>query len=125
MNDEGWEKVGMTPVWDYKNKKPGDTLVGVYMYKEEGIGENNSTLYTFELSDGSLVSIWGSTLLDTRFKHLEPGEEVKVIYNGKKPSPNRKGSSYHDFDVYHRAKPFTKVSSDDREVSPDEIPDDL
>ena len=125
MANDGWQKVSMSSIWDYKALGKESELVGVYMYKEEGIGENNSTLYTFELSDGSAVSIWGNTLLDMRFKNLKPGEEVKVVYLGQEPSPKRKGKFYHNFEVYHRVVPFAKMNSDEDEVLPEDIPDNL
>lgn len=121
MADDGWEKVGMSPIWDYKNKKKGDELIATYNFKEEGIGDNNSTLYTLELPDGSPISVWGSTLLETRFKNLKSGELVKIVYLGQEESPNRKGKYYHNFDVFHRAVTFTKVE----EVGPDDVPADL
>ncbi|MDE1867878.1 MAG: hypothetical protein KGI08_09255 [Thaumarchaeota archaeon] len=125
MANDGWQKVGMSSIWDYKALKKGAEVVGVYLYKEEGIGENNSTLYTLELPDGSGISIWGNTLLDMRFKNLKEGEEVKVVYLGQEPSQKRKGKFYHNFEVYHRVVPFAQVSSDVNEVAPDDIPDNL
>jgi hypothetical protein len=104
-----WKKVELGNTWDYKSAKKGDEVVGIYKFKEEGIGENNSNVYTFETPTGELISIWGSTVLDLRFKNLTPGEEVKVVYLGQLESEKRKGKFYHNFDVFHRMPEMEKV----------------
>jgi hypothetical protein len=109
--NDGWEKLEMSPTWDYKNQKE---LIGTFVGAETGIGPNNSNMYKFKTEKG-IVGVWGTTLLDTRLKNLEPGEEVKLVYLGKKPSPKRKGSYYHDFEVYHR-KPVKQEETDDGDV---------
>ena len=108
-NNDGWEKVETSPAWDFDEKKE---LVGLFISKEENVGENNSNLYTFELLDHSHYAVWGTTVLDIRFKNLKFGEEVKVVYLGKKPSPTRKGQFYRDFDVFHRMPSFEKVDEE-------------
>ena len=49
------------------------------------------TIYNFKTKDG-LMGVWGSTVLDTRLKNLEEGEEVKIVYLGVVPS-NTKAST--------------------------------
>lgn len=121
MADEEWKEVGAGgDVWDFKELGKGAEFVGVYISKEENVGENNSNLYTFENKDNNIVQIWGTTLLDSRFKNFKPGEEVKVIYLGEEPSQKRKGSTYHNFQVFHRSAPFKEVT--DGAVNPSDVP---
>ena len=93
-----WEKVEMSPTWDFEEKPE---MVGIFKGVEKEVGANASNLYTFKLEDGELISVWGSTILDTRLKNLEIGEEVKISYLGKEKSPTS-GREYKNFDVFHR-----------------------
>lgn len=108
-----WTKVETVPTWDFQSEyeeagnKPIE-FVGLYVSREENVGPNNSNLYTFEIAGGEHKAIWGTTLLDTRFKNLKFGEEVKVVYLGKVKSEQRKGAEYHNFEVYHRMPDFRK-----------------
>jgi hypothetical protein len=107
-----WKKVELANSWDYKSAKNGDEISGIYKFKEENIGENNSNVYTFETPTGDLISIWGSTVLDIRFKNLKVGEEVRVVYLGQLESEKRKGKFYHNFDVFHREVEMDRVEDD-------------
>lgn len=104
-----WRKVELGEVWDYKQAKKGDEIVGLYIGKEENVGENKSTIYTFETSNNEIINVWGCTVLDTRFKNLKIGEEVRIVYLGQLESEKRKGKLYHNFDVYHREPVMNKV----------------
>jgi len=115
MADDGWEKVNMAPTWDYTKDK---TIEGVFVGKEEEVGPNASNMYTVEKKNGEKVGIWGNTILDTRFKNLTEGEEVKVVYLGKEKSEKTK-REYHNFDVFHRVKPMEKV---EETVNPEDVP---
>ena len=101
-----WKEVNLGETWDYKEAKDGDSLEGVYAGKKENVGENDSNIYRIENEEGDAKNVWGSTVLDTRMQNVKIGEEVKIVYKGKKPSPNRKGKDYHDFQVFHK-KPDT------------------
>jgi adenine specific DNA methylase Mod len=70
---------------------------------ETGVGPNKSNLYNFRKADGELIGVWGTTLLDSRFKNLEVGDEVKLIYKGKMENPKTK-RIYHNFDVFRAKK---------------------
>lgn len=121
-DNDGWKEAGIGNTWNYKEQGKGAIFQGVYIGKEENVGENNSMLYSFETTDGEIVQVWGTTLLDTRFKNLHVGEEVKIEYLGETPSPKRKGKMYHNFAVYHREIPYAKV---EEEIDPNDIPDDI
>ena len=118
-----WKKVEMGNVWNYKEEGKGSELIGLYTGKEEHVGENDSNVYSFEIEGGEVVTVWGTTLLDMRFKNLKVGEEVKVVYLGAVPSPKRKGKTYHNFDVYHRMPEFGKIEEEGEssEISEEEI----
>lgn len=102
-----WEKVEATPSWDFEKNKE---LIGVLVGKEENVGRNQSMLYHVERPNGDKVSVWGSTVLDSRLKFVDLGREVKIVFKGRKegnaPQP------YKDFDI------FVKSSED---VSPEEV----
>lgn len=103
-----WKKVEMGDTWN--PEKEGDEIVGLFVGKEENVGENNSNLYTLEASDDNRsVSVWGTTVLDVRMKNVKVGEEVKIIFKGWKDSPTRKGKQYKDFEVYHREPVFEEA----------------
>jgi len=103
-----WKKVEINPTWDFTKEKE---LIGTYVGAETKVGPNESNLYTFRKGDGSLISVWGNTVLDTRFKNLAEGEELKVVYNGKVDN-EKTGRSYHSFDVYHKEREIPVIDDD-------------
>jgi len=105
-DDTSWKKVELGDT--FKFEKVGDEITGLYLGSEENVGENNSNIYQFE-TEGKNVSVWGSTVLDTRMKNVKVGEEVKIVFLGLKDSPNRKGKQYKDFDVFHREPSFQEA----------------
>lgn len=114
--DESFKKAGTGKTWDFKSKGSGAVFFGVFKSREENVGPNNSTLYTFiQHEDDKFNSpieemgVWGNTLLDTRFKNFGPNEQVIIIYLGKEKSEKRKGAEYHNFEVYHRPASFRDV----------------
>lgn len=104
-----WKKIEASNSWNYQEVGKGAEFIGLYVGKEEHIGENDSILYTFEIENEEVMNVWGSTLLDMRLKNLKVGEEVKIVYLGLAPSEKRKGKSYHNFEVYHRMPEFKEV----------------
>ena len=109
-----WKEVGQNEVWDYKAEGVDAEISGILRDVETEVGPNKSTLYTLKTSTGETISVWGSTIIDTRLKNVEVGEEVKIIYLGKMKSEKRKGAEYHNFKVFHRL-----LESNDVEVTPD------
>lgn len=93
-----WKKLeaNTNPKWDYAADKE---LTGTLVSFETEVGPNNSNLYTIKKSDGSLVSVWGTALLDDRFKKTEIGTEIKLVYLGEAKS-EKTGRTYHDFDFF-------------------------
>lgn len=99
--EENWKEVNPTDwpdQWDYKTETE---LIGILIEKEPNVGENNSMLYTIEKEDGIKLTIWGTTVLDSRLVDIEIGEKVKIVYDGvsAKSKPGRKPTKL--FKVYH------------------------
>jgi len=128
MNKHGlsddWEEMGKNPVWELDNTKVGEKFFGVYLNKEENLGPNSSTLYNFIRYEDEKFqnriggySIWSTSLLDTRFKNFVRGEQVAIVYLGKMKSEQRKGSMYHNFEVFHRP-PEKAVNLEQQETDP-------
>lgn len=105
----GYKKMETAPIWDYKSEP---TLSGVFVNAEGDVGPNHSNLYTFRLKDGSLMSIWGNLILDSRFKNLIVGEKVVIHYLGKFDSEKVKGREYHNFDIYREEIPPDQTYDD-------------
>ena len=91
MNKHGlsddWEEMGKNPIWELDDTKVGEKFFGVYLDKEENLGPNSSTLYNFiRYEDEKFTqriggySIWGASLLDTRFKNFVRSEQVAIIF---------------------------------------------
>lgn len=66
---------------------PGNFVGGIFRGSKDGVGPNQSRLYTFE-ADGRPFGIWGTTALDTmmdegmRRGKIMPGYKMLVIYMG-------------------------------------------
>jgi len=91
-----WNEVTASSAWDFE-KSP--VVQGKYVKKDTDVGENGSNMYKLEQEDGSIVSVWGSTVLDNKMDNVGIGQTIQIKFLGKKPSPNRKGKEYKDFAV--------------------------
>lgn len=116
--NNNWKEVGKNPVWELDTLKSGDKFFGIYVDKEENVGPNSSNIYNFIRYDDQdfnrrvgEYSVWGTTLLDMRFKNFVKGERVAIVYLGKEKSEQRKGSSYHNFKVFHEPPKMQEVSN--------------
>lgn len=98
--EKKWIRIETAPTWDFKEEPE---LEGFFLGVETEVGPNKSNLYSFRNREGDVIGVWGNTLLDTRFKNLEAGDEVKIIYKGKEESP-KTGRIYHNFDVFKAGK---------------------
>ena len=104
-----WEKVEVSPAWDFREEKEFE---GYFINAETEVGPNKSTIYYFKKYDGEVTGVWGNTILDSRFKNLAEGDEVKIIYKGKERSP-KTGREYHNFEVYKAKKEEMEPLKDD------------
>jgi hypothetical protein len=74
-----YEEVNPTH-WTYE--KDGDFIEGVLVQKQEGIGENNSKLYSIETPNAGVLNVWGSAVLDSRMALIKEGSKVRITYKG-------------------------------------------
>lgn len=103
MND--WIEVGAGITWDFKQDKE---IVGNYISKQVNVGSKSSNLYTLKKLDGTVIGVWGNTMLDDKFKSIDTGEDVKIVYLGEETS--KSGNRYHNFKVYHKPQSQTVQS---------------
>ncbi len=71
-------------------KEAGDELTGVLLKIQDNVGPSKSMLYTLEV-DKKPVIVWGSTVLNIKMIGLQPGDLIKMIYEGlgeAKPGKN-------------------------------------
>lgn len=93
---------GNTESW--KPQEAGDTIAGLYTQKKENVGVNNSNIYLVHVDgDDEATSVWGSTVLDTKFQEIPVGSEVKIEYLGKVKS--KAPQPYKDFKVLYKPAP--------------------
>lgn len=104
-----WKEAGMAGD-SWKPEAEGDTIQGIYVMKKENVGVNASNVYVVRKGDEDL-SVWGSTVLDTKFQEIPEGAEVKIEFvgmvKGKGPKP------YKDFRVDYREVPMKEAGTDE------------
>ena len=86
--------------WNYQEKGAGESIEGLLVSIRKNIGENKSTVYTIEKSNGTLVDVWGCAVIDHHLENLDKNQwGVKLVYLGKQ-QPQTGGRPYHNFDVF-------------------------
>ncbi len=78
----------------------GESIQGKYIDKEEGVGQFKSNLYTVRTQEGE-IKVWGSTVLDNLMEKVPLSREVKIIFQGKKPSKTGK-NPWKDYKVMYK-----------------------
>lgn len=80
----------------------GNEIEGSLEKVVENIGKfKKSKLYHVKTSEGKLLKIWGSTVLDNRLKNCVPGMDmVKILFKGDTLAAN--GNRYKTYDVWHK-----------------------
>ena len=92
MSDEfanAKEAGGATNTW-----KPDErsTIFGTYLHSKSDQGPNHSMVYVIQEDDQEVAtSVWGSTVLDSRFEEIPTRSRVKIEFigevEGKGPKP--------------------------------------
>ena len=104
-DDEGIDESvsGIYPTADWQ--KPGEGLIGTFLHMRDQAGPNKQRVYTFRCdtqAGAHTVSVWGSTILDSRMDDFDPpinrGDEVMIMYYGDVPT-KRAMSPAKDFRV--------------------------
>ena len=98
------EPMAQGDAWDFTQNP---TARGVYMGMQVDVGANQSTMYHFIDERGDAFSVWGSRLLDDRFKGIEIGETVVIMYKGMQKAKNS-NREYKAYDVLHKMVPGEK-----------------
>lgn len=109
---EAKEQFGKMLRWDEQGDDSktvylGDVIEGLYVSKKDNVGQNESTVYELRLKESfykdenglSVVSFWGSALLDGKFKDIPMGSLVRLTYLGKVQPKTPTGRPYHNFKV--------------------------
>jgi len=84
----------------WKPEKEGDKIKGVFISKDEGVGDFDSTVYHLDV-EGTPMGVWGSAALNPKMVGIKPGTLVEIEFTGTAPS--KKGADTKLF----------KVSADD------------
>lgn len=83
-------------VWEFEER--GD-LIGTFLGTETiNAKGKDRNLHSFDV-DGETVTVWGTAILDSRLKDVDPGTRVKVQKPGTKV-PTRSGHQAWEFKVY-------------------------
>ena len=98
VNERVWEQVFAGNLWTPETK--GDEIVGCYCKRRDNVGVRNYTFYTLDV-DGEQKDVLGTTLLNQLMDQVPVGWEVRIVYQGTKPSdPPHKPLKL--FDVFRR-----------------------
>jgi hypothetical protein len=100
-------------VWD--RQKP---IEGRLVDVKSDIGPNESMMYVLK-TDKEKVSVWGSTVLDTKFQGIANGSLVRIEPQGKVKS-EKTGREYQDFKVFVKPPEFEEVKDTVAEVKDNE-----
>ena len=110
-------------VWDEASVEQGKIFLGhqfdgQYVEMKTEVGQNKSNLYMIKLSDGRLVSLWATAIIDDQFQRgndyqpIPIGSMVRIVYKGQKPSSRGVGKFYHDVEVQFDDRPQFRSASD-------------
>jgi hypothetical protein len=92
-----YKEVTQAPAWDFEENP---VVEGEYVAIDREVGQNKSNLYKLKQEDGSVVAVWGSSVLDTKMSNVGMGDKVKIEFLGKKKSSTKGFQPYKDFAVF-------------------------
>ncbi len=126
MSTEGWNPVNeITATWEPKQTgstktqnlvhlepTPQSYLIGWYVETKEAVGGNNSKIHKLKFHEagnkehviGDLtngyISVWGTGVLDDLIaKNIQPGQFIKIDWNGVQQPKKAGGKPYHGWTV--------------------------
>lgn len=82
----------------FKFEKEGDTITGKLLSIEDSAIHNNK-VYKIETSV-EIVTIFGTTVLDSQLSGIPIGKTVRIILTGSKPAKTKGWNDVKLFDVY-------------------------
>lgn len=99
--DDGFIEAGSNSGDTWKPENEGDSITGMLTTVKNNVGVNNSNVYLIQ-EDGKdePTSVWGSTVLDTKFQEIPKGSVVKIVFLGKVKS--KAPQPYKDFKVMYK-----------------------
>lgn len=112
----GWYEVEPSFPEEWNPENAGDYIVGVLDTVKNGVGPNSQKVYVLkncvignavtkkEESIDGMLSVWDSTLLNSRLSAFKSGDEVAVMYLGKELNP-KTGRTFKNMKVF-RPVPF-------------------
>ena len=83
-------------------------IVSLNVEKKDGLGANNSTIYTLEVPNVGKVGVWGSQVLDARMAQVPVGSEVRITFLGLQKAKVAGRKAWRNFKVEF-AKPVTQM----------------
>lgn len=100
MSNDGFVEVGGGEFWGSKDEplKAGDSITGDYTGTQKDVGLNNSQVHNLKTAEGTR-SIWGSTVLDSRFAQVNLGDTVRVTFTGLSDKPGKFGKPFKTYKV--------------------------
>lgn len=76
----------------------GDYIEGTLVSKEAG--DFNNKKYKIKKEDGSLVTLFGTTMLDDLMSTVKIDQQIKIVNTGEKESKKKGQNPMRLFDVY-------------------------
>lgn len=93
------EKKEKVNIWD--PAASGQSIQGIFIDKEEEVGQYKSNMYTLRQENNEEIKIWGSTVLDSLMEKVPFGSEARITFNGTQPSKNGR-NPWKDYKVEFR-----------------------
>ena len=89
------------PVEDkiFKFEKIGDFVEGVLLSVEDGAVYNNK-VYKIKQTDGTILSIFSTTVLESMMGSIPIGNEVKIVHSGIKKTTIKGREDTKLYEVY-------------------------
>ena len=108
---EGFTEAGSASNETWKPENEGDNIKGTYTALKENVGVNKSNIYMIQRAgETEALSVWGSTVLDTKFQEIPIGSIVYIEYLGKVKS--KAPQPYKDFKVLYKVTSAKDVFKD-------------
>lgn len=107
---EGFQSVEPTP---FKWEKPGDTVLGTLLYRQDPEGEINNMRYFIKEEDGSILLVWGTKVLDPKLQLIPDGGQVFIHFREEKQTNKKFQNKTKLFDVYYKESPTNGEGSEE------------
>jgi len=80
---------GFDPVVVFES--PGQYVFGKYRGMAQDVGPNRSRLYTIDIGNGNMASVWGATVLDKHMDKLDPAHGASILIQYLGTGPGKEG----------------------------------